>query len=210
MGWGPFQDFNLDGPTVLRCGLPLTLVPVLANEMPTGVAPRPITTGLIDSPPLGPSPASESTTGPAPGVIAGAAVGGVIGVLLLIGLVWFWHRRRLSDSALASKDQGHESPSPQSQSLPLGSANVDVKAEATRSTITEATPGYYQPDAYERTDVPGGLPSSDELRRMRPGAQFGGLRGAPSVMTDLSETLTIGDADGNHGVDDIHVIGHGR
>lgn len=195
--------------TGLCCGLPLTLLPVLANEMPTGLAPRPVTTGLIDSPPLGPSPASESTSGPAPGVIAGAAVGGVVGVLLLTGLLLFWRRRRRSDSAPASKDQGHESPSPQPQSKSLGSANANVKAEATRST--EATPDYYQPDAYEHTDVPGVLPSSDELRRMKPGAQFGGLRGAPSVITtDLSETLTIGDADENYGVDDIHVIGHGR
>lgn len=211
MNWGPFQDSNLNGSRILWCEVPLTLVLVLANEMPIGMAPRPATTGLIDSPPPGSSSAAESPTGPAPGVIAGAAVGGVIGVLLVIGLLLFWRRRRLLYSASTSKDQGHESPNPRPQPNPLGSGNVDVKAEATRSTTTEATPDYYQPDAAERTDVAGGLPSSDELRRMKPGAQFGGLRGVPSVMTtDLSETLTIGDADGNHGVDDIHVIGHGR
>jgi len=186
--------------------------------MPTGVAPRPTTTGLIGSPPTGlidsplpgSSPASESPTGPAPGTIAGAAAGGVIGALLVAGLLWFWCRRRPSDSTSASKDQGYESASPQFQPELIGSGKVDAKAEATRSTTTAPTPDYYQPEASERTDVPGDLPSSDELRRMKPGAQFGGLRGAPSVMTtDLSETLTIGDADGYHGIDDIHVIGHG-
>jgi hypothetical protein len=210
---------------VLWTSTKLTWLPVPANEMPTGAAPRPAattglidsapprpaaTTGLIDSPPPGSSPASESPTGPATGVIAGAATGGVIGALLVIGLLWFWCRRRPSGSASASKDQGHGSASPPFQPELIGSGKLDLKAEATRSTTTAPTPDYYQPEASERTDVFGGLPSSDELRRMKPGAQFGGLRGAPSVMTtDLSETLTIGDADGYHRIDDIHVIGRG-
>src|SRR4051812_10130514 len=109
--------------------------------MPTGVAPRPATTGLIGGPSPGSSPASESPTlGPAPGVIAGAAVGGVIGALLVAGLLWFWCRRRPSHSALASNDQGHESASPQSQAELIGSGKVDVKAETTRSTTTAPAP----------------------------------------------------------------------
>jgi hypothetical protein len=85
----------------------------------------------------------------------------------------------------------------------LVSGEVDNKAEPSQSAT-------YVPDSYhqesERTDTLGGLPSSDELRRMKPGAQFSG-RGAPSVQTDFSETLTIGDTDE---IDDIHLIGHGR
>ncbi|KAK1828887.1 hypothetical protein QBC39DRAFT_357947 [Podospora conica] len=179
---------------------------VLANEMPTGVAPRPVTTGLVDSPPPSPNAASESPTGP--GVIAGAAVGGVIIVLLAAVVLWSFYWRRRTNAASRSKAQRPESPSPQSQPKIVGSGKDDVKVEATPSATTTPTPEYSPPDASERIDVAGGLPTSDDLRRMKPGSQFGGMRGAPSVMTtDLSETLTIGDADG---IDDIHVIGHGR
>jgi len=172
------------------------------------------------------TPSSEVSPPLPTGAIAGIAVAGAVGLFATVLLILFWRRRKRSTTTatvqlvetsrpIESQDQDRSLLT--SAATPSATHVYPVEKEAVSLTAASAmqTPGYPHSSethlvdgntAAENADTVGGLPELDDMRRLRPGAYMGGHRGAPSVMTDMSETLTLG---GDGEVDDIHAIGHG-
>ncbi|KAK0643727.1 hypothetical protein B0T16DRAFT_416538 [Cercophora newfieldiana] len=166
---------------------------------------------------------SSSTSASSPlstGAIAGIAVGGALVVIIAIVAFVFLRRRKKSTESTPPTEMTRPSPSRDQALLdrgvtPSASHPYPVEKEGDdgftqqfppaqdhRQYLSQTSSGLS--DTGEQSDTLGGLPDMDDMRRLR---TVGGIRGAPSVMTDMSETLTLG---GDGEVDDIHAIGHER
>lgn len=159
-------------------------------------------------------PSSTSAQALSTGAIAGIAAGGAALLLMAISAFVLLRRRKrasmpLSGGAstyLSGRDNalGTGADADASSSYPL-----DEKSDhgPVQKLQEQAQHPAYNPShsiSEGNMDNLGSLPRPDEMRNLR---TMGGVRGAPSVMTDMSETLTLGD---NADVDDIHAIGHSR
>ncbi|KAK4448339.1 hypothetical protein QBC34DRAFT_381240 [Podospora aff. communis PSN243] len=163
-----------------------------------------------------PSSAPADASSPlATGAIAGIAVGG--GLLLVVAIAAFIFLRRRKKAASASPtNTARPNASRDETLLDRGATALEhypypVEKEGVVEAQHQPVPPQEQAHYLSRTssghsisgensDTLAGLPHIDDTRTLR-------TRGAPSVMTDMSETLTLG---GDGEVDDIHAIGHGR
>jgi len=170
------------------------------------------------------NPSNSPADAPAalsPKAIGLIAASSVLFITIVIGAFILLKRRRRADAAAplaqapaAYRDSSQELTQLEPDSSPAtGNSYPLVKEEHgfTQQFPQAPEQTYYapkEPSSYsasaENGDTLGGLPDVDDMRRLR---TMGGARGAPSVMTDMSETLTIS---GDGEVDDIHAIGHER
>ncbi|KAK0620068.1 hypothetical protein B0T14DRAFT_603733 [Immersiella caudata] len=165
--------------------------------------------GNADSSTASPGASSPLSTG----AIAGIAVGGGLLLVVAIAIFIFLRRRKRAASQPAttrpnpSRDETllnrgatplEHYPYPVEKEGGVGLRYQTAPPQEQLHHLSQTSSGHSI--AGENSDTLGGLPQIDDTRTVR-------TRGAPSVMTDMSETLTLG---GDGDIDDIHAIGHGR